>query len=91
MTFGLIASVLVLATAIVTVSIMRQRVRRAGMIVQDIVRDPSRRMPTASLGGEMRELAHWINSLAEDVQRSRDALTHERTLLASVGHQSRTP
>ena len=32
----------------------------------------------------MRELAQWINALAEDAERSRNALHHERTLLASV-------
>jgi len=84
MTFVLIAAVLVIATAIVTAAVMRARVRRVSTAVQEIVRDPGRRMPIASLGGDMRELAEWINSLAEDAQRSRNDLAHERTLLASV-------
>ncbi|HEY5922498.1 MAG TPA: ATP-binding protein [Kofleriaceae bacterium] len=84
MTFVLVAAVLVVVTAIVTASITRRRVRTVATAVQDIVRDPARRMPTASLGGDMRELAEWINALAEDAQRSRSALADERTLLASV-------
>jgi two-component system phosphate regulon sensor histidine kinase PhoR len=84
MTFVVIAVLLVLATAIATVAVMRRRVRRVASAAQEIVRDPSRRMPTASLGGEMRELVEWINALAEDAQRSRSELAHERTLLASV-------
>jgi two-component system phosphate regulon sensor histidine kinase PhoR len=84
MTFVVIAALLVVATAMVTVTHMRRRVRRVASAVQEIVRDPGRRMPIASLGGELRELAGWINALAEDAQRSRDELAHERTLLASV-------
>src|SRR5262245_45536757 len=84
MTFVVIAAALVVATAIATATIMHGRVRRVSAAVQDIVRDPARRMPIASLGGDLRELAEWINALAEDAQRSRDELAHERTLLASV-------
>ena len=46
MTFAVIAALLVLATAITTVTIMRLRVRQVASSVQDIVRDPTRRMPT---------------------------------------------
>ncbi|HEY5946941.1 MAG TPA: ATP-binding protein [Kofleriaceae bacterium] len=84
MTFVAIAVLLVLATAILTIAIMRRRVHRISIAVQDVMRDPARRISTVSLGGEMRELADWINALAEDAQRSRSALVHERTLLASV-------
>lgn len=84
MTFALVAVLLVLVTAIATVAIMHRRLARAAQAVQALVRDPTRRMPVASLGGEMRQLAEWINSLAEDVERSRAALANERTLLTSV-------
>jgi two-component system, OmpR family, phosphate regulon sensor histidine kinase PhoR len=83
-TFALIAALLVMTTAIVTIAIMRRRVRRVSLGIQDVLRDPARRLSTASLGGEVRELADWINALAEDVARSRSALASERTLLASV-------
>jgi two-component system phosphate regulon sensor histidine kinase PhoR len=84
MTFALIAALLVSVTAVVTIAIMRRRVRRVSLAIQDVMREPSRRISTASLGGELRELADWINALAEDVERSRSALAGERTLLASV-------
>lgn len=84
MTLVLIAVLLVILPTIITATIMRRRVHRLALSVQDIVRDPSRRISTVSLAGESRELAEWINSLAEDAQRSRSALVHERTLLASV-------
>src|SRR4029079_8711048 len=38
----------------------------------------------AATSSETRELAEWIDALAEEAQRSRAALAHERTLLASV-------
>jgi two-component system phosphate regulon sensor histidine kinase PhoR len=63
---------------------MRRRVRQVSVAMQGVMRDPSRRISTASLGGELRELAEWINALAEDAERSRSALAGERTLLASV-------
>jgi two-component system, OmpR family, phosphate regulon sensor histidine kinase PhoR len=84
MTLPLIAALLVVATAIVTIAIMRRRVDRLALAIQGLVRDPSRRLSTASLGGDLRELADWINALAEDADRSRSALASERTLLASV-------
>jgi two-component system phosphate regulon sensor histidine kinase PhoR len=84
MTFVLVAALLVIATAIITAATMRRRVWRVSVAVQDVMRDPAKRIPTLSLNGELRELAEWINALAEDAQRSRSALVHERTLLASV-------
>jgi two-component system, OmpR family, phosphate regulon sensor histidine kinase PhoR len=84
MTQPLIAALLVVVTAVVTIAIMRRRVRQVSVAMQDVMRDPSRRISTASLGSEVRELADWINALAEDAERSRSALASERTLLASV-------
>jgi two-component system, OmpR family, phosphate regulon sensor histidine kinase PhoR len=83
MTPALIAA-LVITTAIVTIAIMRRRIGQLTVAIQDLVRDPSRRLSTASLAGDLRELADWINALAEDADRSRSALASERTLLASV-------
>jgi len=83
MTLALWALALVIVTALVTTAIMRRRIRRLAIATRDVVRDPSRRVLTAATG-ETRELAEWIDALAEDAERSRDALSHERTLLASV-------
>ncbi|MEO8846326.1 MAG: ATP-binding protein [Kofleriaceae bacterium] len=79
-----IALGLIVITAIVTAAIARRPLRRLIRDTQTLVRDPARRLPTISGGADIKELAHWINALAEDAQRSRDALHHERTLLASV-------
>jgi two-component system, OmpR family, phosphate regulon sensor histidine kinase PhoR len=84
MTFALLAALLAMVTAITTLAIMKRGVRQVSVAIQDVMRDPSRRISTASLGGEVRELADWINALAEDAERSRSALASERTLLASV-------
>ena len=79
-----VAIVLVLATALVTTTIVRSPVRRLVAATRDLVRDPARRVSTLSGDPELRELGQWINALAEDAERSRNALHHERTLLASV-------
>src|SRR3954462_942233 len=79
-----IALVCIAVTAIVTVAIMRRPQRALIKDVQTIARDPGRRIPAITGSTDMRELARWINAIAEDSERSRDALHHERTLLASV-------
>jgi two-component system phosphate regulon sensor histidine kinase PhoR len=79
-----VAIALVLVTALVTAAIARLPLRRLSTTTRDLVRDPSRRVSTLSASGDWRDLAQWINALAEDAERSRDALHHERTLLASV-------
>ena len=53
--------------------------------MRDVVRDPSRRVPvTAPADDAVRELAEWVNFLAEDTERCRRALARERELLATV-------
>jgi two-component system phosphate regulon sensor histidine kinase PhoR len=84
MTYVVIALVCIAITAIVTVAIMRRPTRALIQDVQNIVRDPAKRIPAITGSSDMRELARWINAIAEDSERSRDALHHERTLLASV-------
>jgi two-component system phosphate regulon sensor histidine kinase PhoR len=79
-----VAAALVVVAVLVTVAIMRRRIHRLAVATHDVVRDPARRVPMLSLSGELRELAEWINALAEDAQKSRSALASERTLLASV-------
>jgi two-component system phosphate regulon sensor histidine kinase PhoR len=83
MTIAAVALAIV-ATALVTTAVMHRRMRRLARAAQDLVRNPARRIPTASESGTTRELAQWINELADQAAESRDALRRERTLLASV-------
>jgi len=84
MTFAIAALALVVATAVVTTLVVRWPIRRLAATTRDLVRDPARRVALAGGGADLRELGQWINALAEDAERSRNALHHERTLLASV-------
>jgi two-component system phosphate regulon sensor histidine kinase PhoR len=74
----------IVATALITAAVMGRHVRRLGRAAQDVVRNPDHRIPIASEGGALRELADWINALAEEAAKSRDALARERTLLGAV-------
>lgn len=80
----LVAIGLVLLTVLATTGILRHRLYRLIAATHDIVRDHHKRIPTASAVGELRELAEWINAIAEDAEKCREALANERTLLASV-------
>jgi two-component system phosphate regulon sensor histidine kinase PhoR len=77
-------AVAIVATALITAAVTGRTVRRLARSAQDLVRNPTQRIPIASTGGAARELADWINALAEEAAKSRDALARERTLLASV-------
>ncbi|HET7500079.1 MAG TPA: ATP-binding protein [Kofleriaceae bacterium] len=60
---------------------MRELVKRT----RDVVRDPGRRIRSEGPSGdEFRELAEWVNFLADDAHRSHRALARERMLLAAV-------
>jgi two-component system phosphate regulon sensor histidine kinase PhoR len=83
-TEGLLAVVLVLVSVTVTTLVHRRRLRRLIDATHDVVRNTAKTVPTASWTGDLRELGEWINALVEDAQRTRSALAHERTLLASV-------
>ncbi len=78
------AVVLVLASVIITTLVHRRRLRRLIEATHDVVRNNATHVPTTSWSGDLHELGEWINALAEDAKKTRDALTHERTLLASV-------
>lgn len=69
---------------LITIAVMRRRLSRVVLATHDILRDHERRIPTLSLSGDLRALAEWINSLAEDAERRGSALVAERTLLAAV-------
>jgi two-component system, OmpR family, phosphate regulon sensor histidine kinase PhoR len=64
----------------------RQRMRELSDALRDIARDTSKRVPQVIAGpsDEMRQLAEWVNFLADDTERSQRALAHERALLATV-------
>ena len=69
----------------VVAALLRSAVRRMLKAMRDVVRDPSRRIATdGGSGDELRELAEWVNFLAEDADRSHRALARERMLLAAV-------
>ncbi|MDQ3364453.1 MAG: ATP-binding protein [Myxococcota bacterium] len=64
----------------------RSSMRDLAASTRDVVRDTSRRVPQlhADPRDELRELAEWVNFLAEDAERSHRALARERVLLAAV-------
>ena len=73
----------------VVMVILRGAVRRLVRSMRDVVRDPSRRIPPdGAVGDELRELAEWINFLADDADKSHRALARERMLLAAVADGS---
>ncbi len=65
---------------------LRRGLRELGDSTRDVVRDTSRRVPhvEAPPDDELRQLAEWVNFLADDAERSHVALARERVLLASV-------
>jgi len=84
MSFVVAALAIVATLAIIALVVLRRAQRGLIRDVQNIVRDPTKRIAAISVSSDTRELARWINAIAEDAERSRDALHHERTLLASV-------
>ncbi|HEU4615890.1 MAG TPA: ATP-binding protein [Kofleriaceae bacterium] len=84
MMYALVTAMLVVGAVLITALVVRRRVHKLALATHDVARNPARRIPTLSLTGELRTLAGWINALAEEAQRSREALANDRTLLASV-------
>jgi two-component system phosphate regulon sensor histidine kinase PhoR len=82
----LIAFALVAATALITAAIMRRPLRHLRDATHDVVRGTKKRVPVASLAGASRELATWIDVLAEEAEQHRAALGRERALLASLAN-----
>ena len=77
---------LALAVTVVRLVRARRRLRALAALTCDIVRDPQRRLrllDESPDSGE-RELARWIDALAEQVQVATAAHTRERALLAAV-------
>ncbi len=86
----LAASIAALAIAVGAGLFVRSMIQRSlgelAAATRDVVRDPSRRVPAAPAPPDdaLRELAEWVNFLAEDADRSHHALARERVLLATV-------
>lgn len=78
--------VIVLITGLVTLEVARRSIRDLASQTRNVVRDTSRRVSLldAVKGDEVRELGEWVNFLAEDADRSHQALARERVLLSSV-------
>lgn len=74
----------VVITAVISVVVARRPLHKLAADVRELVSDPARRLSESSDNAEARELRRRINALAEDGERSSQALHHERTLLASV-------
>ena len=68
------------AVAEILRGVLRELVKRT----RDVVRDPARRITSTGPGDDIRELAEWVNFLADDAHKSHRALARERMLLAAV-------
>ncbi len=83
MTFGVGGLVLVTGWLVYTWS--RRPLANLTIAVRDVVRDTSRRVPQLSdAGASERQLADWVNFLADDADRSHRGLIRERELLSTV-------
>jgi two-component system phosphate regulon sensor histidine kinase PhoR len=79
------AFVLVILTAWIVHTWLRGPLRELTSSIQDVVRDTSRRVPQLeSAGASERQLADWVNFLADDAERSHRGLIRERELLSTV-------
>jgi len=75
----------VLLTAWLVTSWLRRPIDELAASVRDVVRDTSRRVPQLeSAGPSERQLADWVNFLADDAERSHRGLIRERELLSTV-------
>jgi len=83
---ALAAFVLALVTGWLVLASVRASLRDLARSTRDVVRDTARRVPwvDAEPGDEVRQLAEWVNFLAEDADRSHQALARERVLLSAV-------
>ncbi len=83
---ALAAFVLVLVGGFITLVFARRELRDLADQTRNVVRDTSRRVAlgASARGDEVRELGEWVNFLAEDADRSHQALARERVLLSSV-------
>ncbi len=85
-TAAIAAGVIALAAGGVAIGSVRRSLRELERVTRDVVRDTSRRIPLliAPRHDEARQLAEWVNFLAEDADRSHHALARERVLLSAI-------
>jgi two-component system phosphate regulon sensor histidine kinase PhoR len=83
---ALVAFVIALVAGLVVIGSMRRSLRELAGSTRDVVRDSRRRVPgvEAQPHDEARQLAEWVNFLAEDAERSHRALARERALLSAL-------
>lgn len=83
---GLAAFAIALGAGLVVRAMVRRSLSELAAAMRDVVREPSRRVPAvqAPPDDDFRQLAEWVNFLAEDAERSHQALARERVLLATV-------
>ena len=85
-TAALIAFALALVLGSIVALMTRGMLRDLVVATRGVVRDPTRRIPPgdAPPEDETRELAEWVNFLADDAEKSHRALDRQRVLLSSV-------
>jgi len=89
-TAPLVAAIAAIAIAVGVGLLVRSMIQRSlhdlAAAMRDVVRDTSRRVPSVKAPPDdaLRQLAEWVNFLAEDADRSHQALARERVLLATV-------
>jgi two-component system, OmpR family, phosphate regulon sensor histidine kinase PhoR len=83
---GVGAFTLALVAAALGYLFVRRPLRALAESARDVARDTGRRVPTMSAppSDDIRQLAEWINFLADDADRSHRALGRERELLSTV-------
>jgi two-component system phosphate regulon sensor histidine kinase PhoR len=83
---GLLVLAVALVSGLVTLALVRRSMREVTEQTRNVVRDTSKRVSLLDVetGDELRQLAEWVNFLAEDADRSHTALARERVLLSSV-------
>jgi len=81
-----VAFAIALGVGLAVNNMMRRSLQALAQSTRDVVRDTSRRIPqvAADPDDEVRQLAEWVNFLAEDADRSHRGLAHERELLSTV-------
>jgi two-component system, OmpR family, phosphate regulon sensor histidine kinase PhoR len=80
------AAALAIGAGLFVRAMILRSLRELAAATRDVVRDTGRRVPTvqAPPGDALRQLAEWVNFLAEDAERGHRALARERVLLATV-------
>ena len=76
-----------LIAGFVAIALVRRQLRELVDATLQVARNTTRRVPVdtnAPKDDEVREMAEWVNFLAEDATRSHEALEREKILLSAV-------